>query len=170
MRKRSPHVVGRTVPGAPPSVDVLRRFRAPPHRHARPTRVDGRRRFTAPTLPQPLSHAATRRDSSPFSGAEGWAEVRGVCASVYHDSDTYVLHPPVRGGVPDAPRSRDRRAALDASVRPDQPHPRPPRRARLASTAQRIQSRGHRPRTISYGRTNVIRQTTPGGRGSPPLR
>ena len=38
---------------------------------------------------------------------------------VCHDADTSVSLPPVRGGVLDAPRSRDRRAALDASVRHD---------------------------------------------------
>ncbi len=66
---------------------------------------------------QPLSHAASRRDSSPFRGAERWAEVCGVCASVCRDADTVVFLPPVRGGVLDAPRSLDCRAALDASVR-----------------------------------------------------
>ena len=38
------------------------------------------------------------------------------------------------------------------------------------STAQRMQSRGHSPRTFLYGRTDVFRRPTPGGRGSPPLR
>ena len=85
----------------------------------------------APTLPQPLSHGAERRDSSPFRGAEGWAEVCGVCASVYHDADTRVSLTPVRGGVLDAPRLRDCRAASDAPVRHDQPHSRHPRCARL---------------------------------------
>ena len=119
---------------------------------------------------QPLSHAASRRDSSPFRGAERWAEVCGVCASVCRDADTVVFLPPVRGGVPDAPRSRDCRAALDAPVRPDQPHPRFPRRATIASTSPRIQSRGHSPRTISCGRTDVVHRPRPGERGSPPLR
>ena len=63
---------------------------------------------------------------------------------------------PVRGGVLDAPRSCDRRAALDASFRRDRQHPRLIRCACLASTAQRMQSRGHSPRTISSGRTGVI--------------
>ena len=120
--------------------------------------------------PQPLSHGASRRDSSPFRGAKGWAKVCGVGATVYHDADTFVPHPPVRGGVLDAPRLRDCRASLDASVRLDQLYPRHPRCARLASTAQRIISRGHRPRTIFYVRTHVIHHPTPGGRGSPPLR
>ncbi len=53
-----------------------------------------------------------------------------------------------RGRVLDAPRLRYCRAALDASVRPDQLHPRRLRRARLASTTQRIISRGRSPRTI----------------------
>ena len=119
---------------------------------------------------QPLSHGASRRDSSPFRGAKGWAKVCGVGATVYHDADTFVPHPPVRGGVLDAPRLRDCRASLDASVRLDQLYPRHPRRARLASTAQRIISRGHGPRTIFYVRTHVIHHPTPGGRGSPPLR
>ena len=70
-----------------------------------PAWVDGRRGCAAPTLHQPLSHGATRRDSSPFRGAEGWEEVYSVYASAYHDADTYVSHPPVRGGVLDAPPS-----------------------------------------------------------------
>ena len=145
--------VGRTVLGAPPSIDRRRRFHAPPHLHARPARVDGQRYFAAPTLHQPLSHGASRRDSSPFRGAEGRAEVCGVYALVYHDADTVVFLPPVRGGVLDAPCLRDRRAALDADVRLDRQHPRLPRCANLAFTAQRMRFRGHRPRTISYGRT-----------------
>ena len=42
-----------------------------------------------------------------------------VCLSVtvMFYADTYVSQPPVRGGVLDAPRSCDRRAALDAPVR-----------------------------------------------------
>ena len=76
----------------------------------------------------------------------------------------------VRGGVLDAPRSRDCRGGLVASVRPDRQHPRLPRCADIASAAPRIQSRGHSPRTFSNGRTEVIRRPRPGGRGSPPLR
>ena len=91
-------------------------------------------------------------------------------ASVYHDADTAVFVPPVRGGVPAAPRSRDHRAALDADVRPDQPQPRRPRCARLSSTAQLMRFRGRSPRTISYGRTDVVLHPRPGRRGSPPLR
>ena len=105
VRKRSPYVVGRTVPGAPLS-------------------VDGQRYCTPPTLHQPLSHGAKRRDSSPFRGAEGWEEACGVYASVYHDADTYVAYSPVRGGVLDTPRLRDCRAALDASVRRGRLQPR----------------------------------------------
>ena len=89
--------------------------------------------------PQPLSHGASRRDSSPSRGAKGWVKVCGVGATVYHDADTVVFLPPVRGGVPDAPRSRDRRAASNASVRPDRFYPRHPRSSRLASAAQRMQ-------------------------------
>ena len=81
--------------------------------------------------PQPLSHGASRRDSSPFRGAERWADVCGVCASVYRDADAVVFLSPVRGGVLDAPRLRDRLASLDASVRPDQLSPCHARRARL---------------------------------------
>ena len=178
-------LVGRTVLGAPsvgrrttrvsratpPPRLPLRRstggvlFRAPtsPHLvgaafHARPARVDGQRRYTPPTLHQPLSHGAKRRDSSPFRGAEGWEEVCGVSASAYrdadtycHDADTYVSLMPVRGGVLDAPWSCDHRADLYAPVRRAQFYPCLPRRARLASTAQRIISRGHSPRTIFTG-------------------
>ena len=48
---------------------------------------------------------------------------------------------------------------------PTPPTVRPP-----PSTTPRIQSRGHSPRTISHGRTDVVLSPTPGGRGSPPLR
>ena len=65
---------------------------------------------------QPLSHGATRRDSSPFRGAEGWAEVCGVYASIYHDADTCVSHSPVRGGVLGAPRLDYCRGGLVADV------------------------------------------------------
>ena len=56
MRKRSPYVVGRTVPGAPPSRDRRRRFHAPPHLRARPCvaclpRLDGCERSAWPILP-----------------------------------------------------------------------------------------------------------------------
>ena len=87
----------------------------------------------SPTLHQPLSHGAARRDSSPFRGAEGRAEVCGVYALVYHDADTVVFLSPVGGGVLDAPCLRDRRAALDAPARLDRLHPLLPRCARLPS-------------------------------------
>ena len=99
--------------------------------HARPALVDGQRWYAAPTLHQPLSHGAKRRDSSPFRGAEGWVEICGVYASVYHDADTHVQHSPVRGGVLDAPRSRDRRGGVVAPVRRDRWHPRHLRCVRL---------------------------------------
>ena len=101
--------------------------------------------------PQPLSHGATRRDSSPFRGAEGWEEVVTLYASVYHDAATSVSLLPVRGGVLDAPRWCDRRAALDASVWPDQLHPRHLRRACLRHPPHASKSRGHSPRTIGTG-------------------
>ena len=138
--------------------------------HARPASVDGQLGFAAPTLHQPLSHGAMRRDSSPFRGAEAWAETCGACASVYHDAYTFVPLTSVRGGVPAAPRSRDCWATLGAPVRPDQPRPRHPRRTRLSSTAQLMRFRGRSPRTISYGRTDVVLHPRPGRRGSPPLR
>ena len=125
------HTVGRTVPGAPPLDDRQRRFHAHTSPLARPTPVDELCGCAAPTLHQPLSHAASRRDSSPFRGAEGWAYILALCASVSHDADTVVFLPPVRGGVLDAPRLRDRRAALDASVRHDRQHPRHLRCVRL---------------------------------------
>ena len=87
----------------------------------------------------------------PFQGSRGVGGGGYLYASVYHDAETYVTHSPVRGGVPDAPRLRDRRAALDASVRLDRQHPRHQRRARLASASPRIQSRGHSPRTFVTG-------------------
>ena len=118
----------------------------------------------APALrPQPSVCNFAGAARALFGRRDGTASVAILAAA-------YVSHPPVRGGVLDAPRSCDRRADLYAPVRRDQPHPRHPRCARLASTAQRIQFRGHSPRTILYGRTHVIRSPTPGGRGSPPLR
>ena len=87
----------------------------------------------------------------PFQGSRGVGGGGYLYASVYHDAETYVTHSPVRGGVPDAPRLRDRRAALDASVRLYRQHPRHQRRARLASASPRIQSRGHSPRTFVTG-------------------
>ena len=124
--------------------------------HARPALVDGRRYCAAPTLHQPLSHGALRRDSSPFRGAEGWVEVCGVYASVYRDADTYVSLLPVRGGVLDAPRSRDRRGGLDTAVRLDRLRPHFPRCDRLASITQRIRSRGHSPRTFCVARRSEL--------------
>ena len=191
-RKLSPHTVGRTVPGAPPSDDRYRRFHAPPRLRAGPAWVDGQRGISRARLPtrrrgglprppglglritlvrphrhrhQPLSHGASRRDSSPFRGAEGFAEVCGVYTFVYHDADTVVFLLPVRGGVPDAPRSRDCRGELDAVVRRGRFCRCHPRCGNLASTAQRIISRGHSPRTIWCGRTHVVLPPTPGGRG-----
>ena len=63
-----------------------------------------------------------------------------------------VSLPPVRGGVLDAPRLRDRRADLYAPAQRDQPRRRFPRCAILASATQRMQSRGHSPRTIGAAR------------------
>ena len=221
MQKRSPHVVGRTVPGAPPSVDRRRRVpratppsrsplrcvsaaldrlrtfgvanctrvthgapggvllptyhipRAQPAHHfvrahpRRPSSHAGRAWKPAPTVgggvgrqttlfrrtrlaPTPQSRRKAPRQL-PFQGSRGVGGGGYLYASVYHDAETYVTHSPVRGGVPDAPRLRDRRAALDASVRLDRQHPRHQRRARLASASPRIQSRGHSPRTFVTG-------------------
>ena len=69
-----------------------------------------------------------------------------------------------------APRSRDRRGRLDATVGPARFCPCFPRCINRALTDQRFIFRGHSPRTISYGRTDVVRRPRPGGRGSPPLR
>ena len=69
-----------------------------------------------------------------------------------------------------APRSRDRRGRLDATVGPARFCPCFPRCINRALTDQRFIFRGHSPRTISYGLTDVIRHHAPGGRGSPPLR
>ncbi len=117
------------------------------------------------------SVTALRAATAPLSGEpRAWEEVCGVCASDCRDADTCVSLTPVRGGVLDAPWLRDCRGGLGAAVRRDQPHPHHPRCIRLASTATRIISLGHSPRTFFYGRTHVIRSPTPGGRGSPPLR
>ena len=96
-------------------------------------------------------------------------EVQFITAVTCHAA-TSVSLPPVGCTVLGAPWPRDCRVSLAAVVWLDRLHPRHPRRTRLASTAQHIQSRGHRPRTIFYGRTDVIHHPTPGGHGSPPLR
>ena len=241
MRKRSPPVVGRTVPGAPSvgrrtasvpratppphpplrcvsaGVGWLRTFsvtacnrvsygahgdvrrpaysipRAQPAHHlygrtdvfrpptpggrgSPPLRwvvawVDMQRYCAVPTLHQPLSHGAERRDSSPFRGAEVWAEVCGDGASVYRDADAYVSLTPVRGGVPDAPRSCDRRGGLDASVWRDQSHPRYPRHTRLRSPlhVSYLAGAARAPFGAGVGPTSsVIRRK--GRRGRRPLR
>ena len=111
-------------------------------------------------------------DRVSFSGAVRCTDVECVCLSVtvmFH-AETFVPQPPVRGGVLDAPRSRDHRGGVGADGRRDRLHPRLPRCAHLASITQRIQSCGRSPRTILYGRSNVVRLPSPGGRGSPPLR
>ena len=87
--------------------------------------------------PTPQSRRRAPRQL-PFQGSRGVGRGGYPCASVYRDADTYCHNAdtfvplmPVGGGVLDAPRSRDHRAALDAPVRRDQPHPRFPRCARL---------------------------------------
>ena len=78
------------------------------------------------------SVTALRAATAPLSGEpRAWEKTCGVYAFVYHDAATYVSLSPVRGGVLDAPRSRDCRGGLDALVRRDRQHPRHPRRARL---------------------------------------
>ena len=147
----TPRAVGRTVPGAP-TLSVHRRREGVEARSYGGLRgltdymVSPHRRRTNPSV------TALRAVTAPLSGEpRGWEEVCGVCASDCRDADTCVSLPPVRGGVPDAPWLRDCRGALDAPVRRDLLHPRHLRRACLASTTQRIQSRGHRPRTICTG-------------------
>ena len=162
MRKLSPHTVGRTVPGAPPSDDRRRRFYAPtsPHPvgagfHARTalgrlaTLV--RRTYLAPT-PQSRRYAPRQL---PFQGSRGPGGGFHLYASVYHDAATSVSLLPVRGGVLDAPRWCDRRAALDAYVWPDRFCPRFPRCARLASAAPRIQIPRAQPAHHFYGRPRL---------------
>ena len=89
--------------------------------------------------------------------------------------DHYVLcgnvrfAPAVRGGVLDAPRSRDRRASLDTSVRRGLPHPRHHGAPAFVYYPTHAISRAQ-PAHHCYGRTKVVLQPAPGGRGSPPLR
>ena len=132
--------------------------------------VDKRRDCAAPTLRQPLSHGAERRDSSPFRGAEGWVEVCGVYASVCRDADTYVSLLPVRGGVLDAPRSCYRRGGLDAPVRRDRWHPLLIRRARFRPPPNICNPAGTARAPFCTGAPTFSVIPRPGGRGSPPLR
>ncbi len=121
-----------------------------PRRAGVEARPYGRHPHRTHVAPTPQSRPFGPRQL-PFQGSRGVGGGGYLYASVYHDAETYVTHSPVRGGVPDAPRLRDRRAALDASVRLDRQHPRHQRRARLASASPRIQSRGHSPRTFVTG-------------------
>ena len=139
--------------------------------HARPARVNGQRYYAAPTLPQPLSHGAARRDSSPFRGAEKWAKVYGDGSSIYHDADTVVLFLPVRGGVLDAPRLRECRGGMVATVRRDQPHPRLIRCTRLCPHPHVFDPAGTaRAPFRAARRTHAVLQPTAGRRGRRPLR
>ena len=110
--------------------------------------------------------------TAPLSGEpRAWAEVWGDGASVYHDADTYVAQPPVRGGVLDAPRSRDRRGGLVADVRHGRLHPRHPRCVCLRPTPNVCDFAGaaRAPFGRSVGPTSsVIRRK--GRRGRRPLR
>ena len=90
-----------------PSVIPARRAWKPAPTACGVRRLTGNVISPAPTLHQPLSHGALRRDSSPFRGAEGWEDAWGVYALVCRDADTVVFLAPVRGGVLDAPRLRD---------------------------------------------------------------
>ena len=64
---------------------------------------------------------------------------------------TFDTHQLVGCTVLGAPWSSDRRGMSDADVERDRLHPCLSRRARLASTTQCIQSRGHSPRTFFTG-------------------
>ena len=74
-------------------------------------------------------------------------EVQFITPVTFYVASSIALLP-VGCTVLGAPWLRDRRGGIDASVRADRFWPRYPRCARLASTTQRIQSRGHSPRTI----------------------
>ena len=137
-----------------------------------------------------------RRDSSPFRGAEGWVEVCGVYALVYHDADTYVYHSPVRGGVLDAPWLRECRGGVGADSRRGRLRRRLMRRVRLcllpnvcdfAGTARAPFFTGVRRRPSSQAgrawkpsptvrvvrcqqQTRVVRRPKAGRRGRRPLR
>ena len=107
--------------------------------------------------------------TAPLSGEpRAWAVVCNDGASVYHDADISVSLPPVRGGVLDAPRSRDRRGGLDAAVRPDQPHPRRPRCVRLPPPPNVSNPAGTA--RAPFRACNRRRPSTEGGAsGTPPL-
>ena len=112
-------------------------------------------RWARPILPtiQTVHPTRVHRPTYPISReqpAHHWWAWGTASAASY--AATFVPQSLVRGGVLDAPPLRDRRGGLDADVGHDQPHPSHLRCIRLVSTAQRIQSRGHSPRTISYGR------------------
>ena len=134
--------------------------RAPFHAaHPRyPSSRAGRAWKPSPTGPPPLTHVAPTPQSRryaprqlPFQGSRGMGGGGYLFASASHDADTYVYLLPVRGGVLDAPRLRDCRGEMGADGRRGRLHSRYPRCAHLASTAQRMQYRGHRPRTFFAG-------------------
>ena len=152
-------LVGCTVLGAPWSCDRRGNVGA-----------DGRRGRLHPRFPRRVRLRPPPNVCNPAGTARAPLVRREGTLSVVQHAATFVSQPPVRGGVLDAPCSDYCRGWIGASVWLDRQHPRLPRCARLASAAPRMQFRGHSPRTIFYGRTYAIRQPTPGGRGSPPLR
>ena len=97
-------------------------------------------------------------------------EVQFIKSVTFFYVASSVTLPPVGCTVLGAPWLRDCRVSLAADVRLDRLHPRHPRRARLASTAQRIQSRGHSPRTILYGRSRLSVIPSRAGVEDKPLR
>ena len=120
-------LVGRTVPGAPPSVDRWRRFRAPPHLRARPCvaclpRLTGCGRSAWPILPAsltalPPSSAATRIRSRASQPAHHW-----------YGRPTLSFHP--------------RRAGVEARPYGRHPH--------LTNVAPTPQSRRKAPRQLPF--------------------
>ena len=90
----------------------------------------------APALrPQPSVCNFAGAARALFGRRDGTASVAILAAA-------YVSHPPVRGGVLDAPRLRDRRAALDAAARRGRLRTRLPRRARLCPPPNAYNSAG----------------------------
>ena len=164
MRKRSPHVVGRTVLGAPfagrPTAPVARgNLSSRPPLRCVSAALDRLRTFGVTACNRVFhgAHGNVRRPTYAISRAQPahlWRDApdrrrpssggRGVGDAAPYGLCVWV-------GVSINHSCPPSGAELDAAGRRDQLHPRLPRCACLASTTQLMQSRGHSPHTIFTG-------------------
>ena len=154
------------IPRAQPAHHFVRAHPRRPSSHAgrawKPAPTVGIR--ISPTLPQPLSHGAKRRDSSPFRGAEG---VGGGLRRLHacFPRCCYLRSADARNGRrPRRPAVAGLPGCVGCSCWAWPIAPTFPTARILPSTAQRIISRGHRPRTILCGRGGCLARRTAAAR------